>query len=161
MLQVPALGTMVGSMWRSLPPKKKAKYEAKAQKDRERYQREQVAHTTTLTKSGKPAKAPKDPNAPKKPTSSYMFFNREKSLELRTQDSTITVREQHLASTPPFAIAGRVRPMVARTLSVSHSSCRGVAGTGAWFTGGCSVARAQRESQDSVRKARRTGPAAV
>jgi high mobility group protein B1 len=73
-------------MWRNLPAKKKVKYEEMAQMDRKRYERE-------LEASGnRTGKVPKDPNAPKKPTSSYMYFNREMAPVLREQNSSITVR---------------------------------------------------------------------
>ena len=91
------MGQLVGSMWRNLTAKKKAEYNLMAEKDRERYQRELTAfHLTTPTKNiGKTPKAvkpAKDPYALKKPTSSYMFFNREMAPKLRAENNEITVR---------------------------------------------------------------------
>lgn len=81
-LSVTEAGSVQGKEWRELSASKKAKYEAMAAKDRKRYNREMEIYKRNHPepepekKETKPAKKKKDPNAPKRPTSSYMFFNR-------------------------------------------------------------------------------------
>merc|ERR1719162_2898438 len=75
-------GKQLGEQWRSLKPAQKAKFEKKAQADRERYQSEMAKYKPSAKMAKEiadaKAKAPKlkaDPNAPKRGRSSYIVFS--------------------------------------------------------------------------------------
>lgn len=75
-------GKQLGEQWRSLKPAQKAKFEKKAQADKERYQSEMAKYKPSAKMAKEiadaKAKAPKlkaDPNAPKRGRSSYIVFS--------------------------------------------------------------------------------------
>jgi len=76
-LSVIEAGAQQGAEWRSLPAAKRAKYDKLALQDRERHSAEMAKY-----KMSHPEPVPVEQETlkqagPKKPTSSYMFFNRE------------------------------------------------------------------------------------
>ena len=73
-LSVIEAGEMLGSEWRSLSATKRAKYDKQAAKDRERYSAQMAKYKETHPE---PVKEAEKQAGPKKPTSSYMYFNQE------------------------------------------------------------------------------------
>jgi hypothetical protein len=96
-------GRIMGAKWASLSEKEKAKYNAMADKDRTRHEKEMAKYVPPppppeLVKAGvvaaePPKKAPKDPNRPKGPTSSYMYFSKQASATIRAKYPDIKVPE--------------------------------------------------------------------
>jgi hypothetical protein len=96
-------GRLMGEKWAALSEKEKEKYIKMADKDRTRHEREMDKYVpppppAELVKAGvvaaePPKKAPKDPNRPKGPTSSYMYFSKQASANIRAQYPDIKVPE--------------------------------------------------------------------
>ncbi len=93
------IGTKLGEMWKVVSEEEKKKYEELAGKDKERYNEEKAKYVPPPGYENKPKKKQKtagddkekaekkkkDPNAPKKPSTSYLFFSNEKRGELKSQ----------------------------------------------------------------------------
>jgi hypothetical protein len=62
---------MVSDAWRSICPEEKAKYDAMAKEDKERYEREKAAYTAP---PGASKKKKRDPTAPRRPMSAFLAF---------------------------------------------------------------------------------------
>jgi len=68
------ISKMVGRQFQQLTEQEKKKYEDLADRDKERYNKEMEEHGPISNTKGKPKKKVKDPDAPKRNLSSYMFF---------------------------------------------------------------------------------------
>lgn len=68
------VGKAVGAKWRSTSPQRRKKYEEAARIDRKRYADEMAEYVPSTKKP----KKTKDPNAPKRPLSSYLLFAAER-----------------------------------------------------------------------------------
>jgi len=62
----------ISHLWHLLPPREREHWNAKAEKDKKRYEDEKAAYDGPWKVLIKPPKA--DPNAPKRPMSSFLFF---------------------------------------------------------------------------------------
>jgi len=74
------IGKLVGEAWKKCSDEDKKKYQAMAQEDTARYKKEMSNYSAPAMSDdsddgGKKKKPTKDPNAPKKPKTSYMHFN--------------------------------------------------------------------------------------
>jgi len=94
-------GKILGEMWQEMSQEKKKKYEEKARIDKQRYQDEVKAY---LAKGGKAEdlkkkerktvkKTKKDPNAPKRPSTAYIFFSKEMRHKLKTENPKASFTE--------------------------------------------------------------------
>lgn len=87
----------LGEMWRSLPAKKKVKYEKQAQKDKERYQAEMANYEPPEDLGEEEvttgSKRKKDPNAPKRAMSAYMFFAQKERPLVKSENEGISFVE--------------------------------------------------------------------
>jgi hypothetical protein len=70
------IGKKLGEEWALLDEKSKDHWQRQAEKDRERYEREQSAYLKSSALSGKRRRR-KDPNAPKQPLTAYVIFSNE------------------------------------------------------------------------------------
>jgi len=61
----------------------KTKYETPATEDQERYEREMAAYTASVKSRRRKVKPKKDPNAPKRPRSAYIFFSQAEGKKVR------------------------------------------------------------------------------
>ena len=79
---------MISQSWKTLPPNEKAKWQHKAQLDRERYEREKAEYKG-------PWKIPdvKDPTAPKKPMSAFLAFGNERRRAIAEANPTMNGTE--------------------------------------------------------------------
>lgn len=67
--------TRIGSeKWKSVTPAAKKKYEDLAAKDKARYEREMASYVPDPAQETKKTKRVKDPNAPKRALTGYMFY---------------------------------------------------------------------------------------
>jgi hypothetical protein len=62
---------MVSDAWRSICPEEKAKYDAMAKEDKERYEKEKASYTAP---PGASKKKKRDPTAPRRPMSAFLAF---------------------------------------------------------------------------------------
>ena len=90
-------GKLAGAQWKTISDDEKAKYQAMADKDKERYNEEMKNYTppagTTsagASKTPKKGKAKKDPNAPKKPMTAYFHFNSEMRPKVKKEDPDLS-----------------------------------------------------------------------
>merc|ERR1711907_17800 len=79
---VAAVSRGAGELWGKMSDADKKPYQAKADKDKERYSKEMESYVPSETsepkkKKGKKGKKEKDPNKPKRGLSAYMFFGKE------------------------------------------------------------------------------------
>jgi hypothetical protein len=82
----PSIGDVakrLGEMWKKAGPKTKAKYEAMATKDKARYDSAMSEYTPSDEFLASGGKKKKDPNAPKRAITSYMYFCKEKREEAK------------------------------------------------------------------------------
>jgi hypothetical protein len=91
---------LLGAAWKELTAEKKAKYEAMAKEDKKRYEREMKGYVPpegTAAAGGKAkggkAKEKKDPDAPKRPNTSYIFFSNETRPKLKEDNPEMTFGE--------------------------------------------------------------------
>jgi hypothetical protein len=84
---------VVGSQeWRNAKPAIKQKYEAAAEKDRARYAAEMKTYVPDPADK-KARKKKKDPNAPKKPKSAYMWYVKENQASYRADHPGVAMTE--------------------------------------------------------------------
>jgi len=93
-------GRILGEMWQEMSAEKRKKYEEKAKLDKQRYQDEVKEY---LAKGGKKEdfkkerkttkKVKKDPNAPKRPSTAYIFFSKEMRHKLKTDNPKASFTE--------------------------------------------------------------------
>jgi len=86
----------VGRRWDLLDHGARVAYEQKAEEDKERYAEEMESYTppvspTFVQKRGK--KSHKDPNAPKRALSAYLFFSQAEFKKIRAANPNMTVTE--------------------------------------------------------------------
>lgn len=72
-LKTTQLTSELGAMWKKISDKEKQRFQAMAEEDKVRFETESKSYEPTETDE-KPAKKKKDPSAPKKPRSAYIFF---------------------------------------------------------------------------------------
>lgn len=106
--KVTEISKELGKMWRALNPKKKKKYEKKAATDKERYTREMKDYERpcdeelaklkvnqrrgSRTKGGSKRKK-RDPNAPKRFVSAYLYFCKDMRSKLKEEEPNMTPQE--------------------------------------------------------------------
>lgn len=86
---------LLGERWKALDSDDKQKYEDMAAEDKKRYKKEMANYTppdASRDKKGK-TKAKKDPNAPKKPMSSFMYFSTETRPKIKAENPGISFGE--------------------------------------------------------------------
>lgn len=87
---------VAAEQWKSLKPTQKTKYEKAAEQDRERYRLEMLNYVPTA--DDKKARKKKDPAAPKKPSTAFNFYVRERSNKVRaTNPGAPTQIMKHIA----------------------------------------------------------------
>lgn len=79
--QIPKIGS---EQWTSLKPAQKSKYLALAEKEKQRYATEMLTYVPSPEDKKKKRKK-KDPNAPKRPTSAYIFYVNSRSDRVRKE----------------------------------------------------------------------------
>jgi len=86
---------IAGMEWKGLDADGKAKYEAMAKADKERYKKEMADYTPAKSPSdGKKAtKKKKDPNAPKGAKSAYIYFSNEQRVKLKEKNPDMSFGE--------------------------------------------------------------------
>jgi hypothetical protein len=87
---------LLGAEWKTLDADEKAKYEEMAKEGKERYKEEMKDYTPppTSTSKGSAKKKPKkDPNAPKRATTSFIFFSSEMRASVKEENPGITFGE--------------------------------------------------------------------
>lgn len=90
---------LVGEEWRNATDKIKEPYVKRAEEDKVRHQAEMEqwdrAHPNGVEEesTGRKKKAKKDPNAPKRPKSAYLFFTSEKMASIRAQNPDMVQKE--------------------------------------------------------------------
>lgn len=90
------IGKLVGKAWRELSDEDKKKYEKMATEDQERYKQEMADYSAPSgdeSESGKKKKGKKDPNAPKKPRSSYLLYSTKVRSEVKEQNPSASFSE--------------------------------------------------------------------
>jgi HMG (high mobility group) box len=93
-------GKIAGAEWKKLSSEDRVKYEKMAATDKARYESEMKDYVppkgskddTKNNKTKKP-KAKKDPNAPKKPLTSFMLFSNEVRSRIQKQNPSMTFGE--------------------------------------------------------------------
>jgi hypothetical protein len=89
---------LLGAEWKALSAEKKVKYEEMAAKGKERYAEEMKNYTPPPTAkvsvgSASKKKVKKDPNAPKRATTSFFFFSSEMRAKVKEENDGITFGE--------------------------------------------------------------------
>lgn len=90
---------LMGAAWKELSAEKKAKYEAMAKDDKKRYEREMKNYVppkdaaSSARGGGGKTKEKKDPNAPKRANTSYIFFSNEMRSKLKEKNPEMTFAE--------------------------------------------------------------------
>eukprot|EP00566_Odontella_aurita_P012505 CAMPEP_0113589932 /NCGR_PEP_ID=MMETSP0015_2-20120614/36374_1 /TAXON_ID=2838 /ORGANISM="Odontella" /LENGTH=479 /DNA_ID=CAMNT_0000496029 /DNA_START=1168 /DNA_END=2607 /DNA_ORIENTATION=- /assembly_acc=CAM_ASM_000160 len=70
--------------WRNLPPEDRSFWEDKAAKDKQRYMREKATYTGPWQVPYKRAK--KDPSAPKRPMSAFLYFSQDRRKKIKAKN---------------------------------------------------------------------------
>jgi hypothetical protein len=84
----------IGGEWKKLNDSKKSKFEKMAVKDKERYLKQMESYTPPADMDGgKKNKKKKDPNAPKRGLSSFMFYSKERRAVLKVKQPDIAFGE--------------------------------------------------------------------
>jgi hypothetical protein len=96
----PEMSKKAGELWKGLSSKEKAKYEKLASQDKERYENEKKEYTRPSEEElkqklvqAKEEKKLKDPNAPKKPKSAYIFFSMKNRQLIKDETGFTTISE--------------------------------------------------------------------
>jgi len=94
----PEVSKKAGELWTNLTPREKVKYEKIASKDKQRYEEEKNAYRTPSQEeikqkidTIKEEKKIKDPNAPKKWKTSYMFFGLKNRATIKEETGLTTL----------------------------------------------------------------------
>jgi high mobility group protein B1 len=74
-------------MWRNLPADERAHWDEVAAKDKQRYMVEKATYTGPWQVPWKRAK--KDPSAPKRPMSAFLYFSQDKRRQIKDENPTI------------------------------------------------------------------------
>merc|ERR1711915_390625 len=74
-------------MWKTLPPDQRAHWDDVAKKDKERYMAEKAMYTGPWQVPWKRAK--KDPSAPKRPMSAFLYFSQDKRRQIKEENPSI------------------------------------------------------------------------
>lgn len=74
-------------MWRNLPAEERAHWDEVAAKDKQRYMLEKATYTGPWQVPWKRAK--KDPSAPKRPMSAFLYFSQDKRRQIKDENPTI------------------------------------------------------------------------
>jgi len=74
-------------LWKKLSPEERAHWDARAEKDKERFMLEKAAYTGPWQIPWKRAK--KDPSAPKRPMSAFLYFSQDRRGSLKTANPTM------------------------------------------------------------------------
>ena len=79
------LSKAIAEEWKNMSKSKKKRFQDKADEDRARYKKEMESYVPSPSdkKAKKKKGKKKDPNAPKRPKSSYMFFANSRRPELK------------------------------------------------------------------------------
>eukprot|EP01052_Picozoa_sp_SAG31_P034242 SAG31_NODE_3973_length_3702_cov_3.586848_4_plen_150_part_00 len=81
-------GKKIGTEWAAMNESKRAPYQKKADKDKLRYQKEMQNYEPPSDDdepAGRKKKAKKDPNAPKRACSAFMFYSIERRPQLKDE----------------------------------------------------------------------------
>lgn len=73
---------IIGEEWRSMGDNQKKPYEKQAAKDKKRYVKAMASYVPPPVQKGRKKRAKKDPNAPKRACSAYMFYMQERRPQL-------------------------------------------------------------------------------
>lgn len=73
-LKTTQLTSELGAMWKKISDKEKQRFQAMAEEDKVRFETESKSYEPTETDDKPAGKKKKDPSAPKKPRSAYIFF---------------------------------------------------------------------------------------
>lgn len=88
----------IGEAWKAAPESKKGLYRKRAEEDRERYEREMAKYLaaggSVHKRGGTSGKKEKDPNAPKRALSAYMYF----ANDFRIKNPNMSMTEQMKAA---------------------------------------------------------------
>jgi len=74
-------------LWKKLSPEERAHWDARAEKDKERFMNEKAAYTGPWQIPWKRAK--KDPSAPKRPMSAFLYFSQDRRGSLKSVNPTM------------------------------------------------------------------------
>lgn len=81
MANAPTVSKVVSRLWKDLPTKERAYWDAEAEKEKKRFHREKEAYKGPWTVPK--ARAKKDPNAPRRNPSAFLLFSNQKRKELK------------------------------------------------------------------------------
>ena len=93
------LAKLVSAAWKEVGSEEKQKYEAMAAEDKQRYAKEMKNYTPPADSKGQTKK--KDPNAPKKPMTSFMLFSNANRAKVKEQNPGISFGELVSATVYP------------------------------------------------------------
>eukprot|EP01135_Chromosphaera_perkinsii_P007243 Nk52_evm51s745 gene=Nk52_evmTU51s745 len=90
--KITEIASIIGKLWGELSDRDKAKFNRLAEADKIRYRREMDTYVPPPPVRGKGKRAKKDPNAPKRACSAFMFFANDirPALRLQYPDKKIT-----------------------------------------------------------------------
>ena len=96
----PSISKKAGELWRELSEKEKKKYEKIAQQDKERYEEEKKEYRrpseeeiSRKISETKEMKKLKDPHAPKKPKSAYIYFSIKNRTQVKEETGATSIGE--------------------------------------------------------------------
>lgn len=88
---------LLGERWKALSSEDKEKFEEMAANDKKRYEKEMESYTPPAgskdSGSKKKAKVKKDPNAPKKASTSFLIFSSEMRPKLKAENPDMSFGE--------------------------------------------------------------------
>ena len=95
-LSATEITSKLGSMWKSLSEKEKAKYEALSKKDKARYENDMSSYTPSaefVEEKQSSQKSKKDRTGPKRPLSSYMYYCQDNREIVKSQNPNMNGKE--------------------------------------------------------------------
>eukprot|EP00126_Sphaerothecum_destruens_P003977 Sdes_comp17824_c0_seq1m7089 len=91
--KITEIATIIGKLWGELSEKEKVKYQKMAEVDKARYRQEMESYVAPPPEKGKGKRAKKDPNAPKRAMSAYMYFASDIRPALQAQNPSMPITE--------------------------------------------------------------------
>ena len=91
--KVTEIASIIGKLWGELSERDKVKFNRMADVDKARYRKEMETYVPPPPEKGKGKRAKKDPNAPKRACSAFMFFANDIRPALRQQNPDKKITE--------------------------------------------------------------------
>eukprot|EP01135_Chromosphaera_perkinsii_P009349 Nk52_evm25s1737 gene=Nk52_evmTU25s1737 len=91
--KVTEIASIIGKLWGELSDRDKVKFNKMAEADKARYRKEMETYVPPPPEKGKGKRAKKDPNAPKRACSAFMFFANDIRPALRQQNPDKMITE--------------------------------------------------------------------